>query len=143
MGTRSRITIIRRCNENIYLWQPWEGYLAGVGVLICEQLQKLLAEFPIYKLIEMIESITEGYHTVDSTYMLYDIITNKVKVIFNDYSAIEYEYIIDFMEKKVMAKYGGIINTLSFYQIKRGINFTHSIYADYEPETESECDAEI
>ncbi len=124
MGTHSRIVIKRRQSNDIFLWQHWDGYLDGVGNSLCEQIKILLEKYSIQELLQMVENINEG-QDVFETSMLEDVFTNKVNIQFNDCQDIQYEYIIDLENQKLLAKHGEYtVLKLNFEMIKNNINFS-------------------
>lgn len=115
MGTHSRIRIIRRNSNDILLWQHWDGYLEGVGDDLCQQIKKLLEKYSIQELLEMVENIEEGETEFETT-MLVDLFTNKVNVQFDECDDIEFEYILDLQNEKLLVNW--ILNDYTLLKLK-------------------------
>lgn len=127
MGTRSRIYIKRYKNNDIYLWQHFDGYLEFVGKLLCLQLKKLLDKFSKETLLNLVEDIQEGNNTF-YTYKFYDMIIGNTKVEFDSCDDYEYEYNINFLEEKLNVNLNEtFLTSISFDEIRQGITLDQKI----------------
>jgi hypothetical protein len=55
MGTRSILLIRRPLKKVLALWTHWDGYFAGVGLTICEQIRLLLTKHTFEQLVALSE----------------------------------------------------------------------------------------
>lgn len=121
MGTRSRIYIKRYKNNDIYLWQHFDGYLEFVGKLLCLQLKKLLDKFSKETLLNLVEDIQEGNSNFQ-THKFYDMMLGNIQVEFDACDDIEYEYIVNFKDEKIIVNYDKkFLGEIDFDEIKAGI----------------------
>jgi hypothetical protein len=125
MGTTSIIILRLRSIRKIRLFQPSDGYVLGVGRDLCNCLQKLLSQYSIHQLQQLMRSMQEGnapFYTKSLKYVL----TGMSKVKFSNYDAGEYEYTVDFDREIVfVVSVSGWTQQLSFDEIQQGKIFVH------------------
>ena len=108
MGTRSRVILRRTTKPHIILWMHWDGYLTGQGNDFCKQLKRLLAEYTVEELQNMLEvmelgPVNDEYQCFKAT-DLTDFIQGHTTYKIDDCDDIEYEYTIDFEKELFLAK---------------------------------------
>lgn len=112
MGTRSRIILLRKTKSDVHLWMHWDGYFAGQGNELCNQLRLLLSKYSNMELDSMLEALdiedldlsTESQNF--SAEFLSDFMEGHVSYKNDECNDIEYEYIVDFMNGLVFARNG-------------------------------------
>jgi hypothetical protein len=135
MGTRSRIVIRRYTVPNIHLWMHWDGYFAGQGDRICEELARLLRNYSFISLQSKVEEMTVENLPEDecqefSGELLADFIEGNTIFKNDTCDDIEYEYMIDFKKGLLLAKHFDKTFVVRMACIQEG--FRISELGDYE-----------
>ena len=140
MGTRSRIVIRRYAKRNIYLWMHYDGYISGQGLNFYKCVKTLLDKYrseELYNIVQNmdIKNLEDGDYQAFDASLFSDFIEGKTNFLSDDCRDIEYEYVIDFRQKRIVI-YHNMFNTLiTFDMIKSGFDIL-SLEEHYEEYSE-------
>ena len=148
MGTRSKLIIRRRKSSkpDIHLWMHWDGYFAGVGDTLVNQIALMLAKYSPEKVCEMIVAVDadEDGEPFDSDHLM-EFLEGSVTCFFDDCDDIEYKYVLDADAETLVGKHLGTgdIRRLTFEDIKMGKNFDDFCHDDSDEADDSDEEDEV
>jgi hypothetical protein len=129
MGTRSRVIIYRKSKPAISLWMRCDGYFSGVGNKLCKQIKLLVEKYTIEQIHTMLDALDLEKIDEDEEFEPEDLVAFIEGKTAHGYDSedIAYEYKLDFARGFLSGKGDEGVKTVTFAQIKSGVNLT-----DYE-----------